>query len=197
MSRLMVWVPSCPQPLAAQSLVDTAIDFCRETGVLRYDIGPLDVQFGVSDYLLDPSGDMRIVRVLSASYRGAQLAPTPAAPADGAVGTPREISSPNSSQVRVYPAPDETQTSVLRVTATVTLSPAITEIPDVLYTDWLEAIVSGAAARISAIPDQPFTNPMVAAGAAMRYQQQLTRAQAEAAGPRILSNARVRQRPLA
>lgn len=197
MSRLMVWVPSCPRPLAEQCLKDAAIEFCRETGVLRYDIGPVDVQFGTSDYLLDPSGDVRIVRVLSASYRGAQLAPTAEVPADGAVGTPRQISSPDSSHVRIYPAPDETQTSVLRVTATVTLSPDIAEIPDALYADWLEALVSGAAARISAIPDQPFTNPTVAAEASMRYRQQLTRAQAEAAGPRILSSARVRQRPLA
>ena len=197
MSRLMVWVPSCPQPLAAQSLLDTAIDFCRETGIMRASVGPLSVQYGNADYLPSLPHNTRILRVVSATYRGAPLTPTHEEVLDGAIGTPRQISCPDSSTVRLYPAPDETETSVLRLSVVLVPKAGATLIPDPLYDEWLDAIVAGAAARICAIPDQPFTNPMVAAEATMRYRQQLTRAKAEAAGPRLVTNARVRPHPLA
>ena len=99
MSRLMVWVPSCPQPLAAQSLLDTAIDFCRETGIMRASVGPLSVQYGNADYLPSLPHDTRILHVVSATYRGAPLTPAPDEVLDGAIGTPRQISCPSATTV--------------------------------------------------------------------------------------------------
>lgn len=196
MSRLMVWVPSCPRPLAEQSLLDTAIDFCRETSVVRYTVGPATVAPGSPSYALPLPAQVRLSRILWATYQGRQLPLVDSTPSDGATGAPSQLASVNRTTVEVYPAPAQIDPLALVVHVAVEPTRSATQLPDELLDDWCDAIVAGAVSRISYIPDQPFTNPTVAIEATMRYRQQLNRAKADAGGPRVVSNSRVRPHPL-
>ncbi|MCK5614883.1 hypothetical protein KAR91_74160 [Candidatus Pacearchaeota archaeon] len=70
------------------------------------------------------------------------------------------------ADTKIFSFPDNSTLRVHEVTAgqelyfKVVYKPTyqITEIDDVMYNDWLEAIVSGTKMRLMAIPNQPWTN---------------------------------------
>lgn len=191
LTRLMVWVPSCPRPLADQALRDTAVRFCRDTEIVQTTVTPLDVSAGVSEYVVPLPTGRRISRVLRAQYRGTPLNGVSELPNDGAQAVPDRYTSPTSTSVRLYPAPDETQTSVLFLDLAIEPTRNAETLPDELFDDWVEAIVAGAGAYICSIPDQPFTNPLVAAQLASVYKAKESEAKTEAGRVRVRSNSRV------
>ena len=192
----MVWVPSCPRPLADQCLLDAAIEFCRDTEVVEYRVGPMNVQAGVGDYTLPIPQFTRPARILSATFQGRALALCEETPLDGATGTPTLLATPTPETVSIYPAPD--QTAALALYARVALEPTrdATVLPDELLHTWCEAVVAGAVMRITSIPDQAFSNPVQAAEAAARFRYGKSLATAEAGRQRIQTSAQVRARPL-
>lgn len=197
MSRLMVWVPMCPKPLAEQSLMDAAIDFCQRTEVVRYTIGPINVAASQGTYALPVPQGVRVRRIERAEFAGRTLVMTDTTPNDGLTGTPTYLTSRDASTATLYPAPDTTTAQAL--TLHVSLEPlrTATEVPDELFADWVETIVAGALYRIASIPDQPFSNPVVAGEAAMRYQYGVSKASSEVSTKRVTSSSRVRSNPLA
>lgn len=192
LSRLMVWVPSCPRPLADQALRDAAIQFCRDTEAVQRTLTPMDVVSGVRDYAPALPAGTRITRVLAASYRGRPLTGAGSQPNDGALGVPSSISSPSATSVRLYPAPDETETAVLFLDVAIEPTRTATDLPDELFDDWVEGVVALAAFHIASIPDQPFTSPVVAATAGAAYRSKMNEARTEAGRSRVRSSSRVR-----
>lgn len=196
LSRLMVWVPSCPRPLADQALRDAAANFCRDTEIVQRTL-VLDAQFNVRDYTPTLPSGTKIARVLEAQYRGRPLSGAGEVPTDGAIGVPLSVSSPTSSTLRLYPAPDETETSVFTVRVALEPLRSANTVPDELFDEWAEAIVAGAGAYITSIPDQSFTNPTAAVLLAGTYAAKLSEARAEAGRARVKTSPRVRSQRFA
>ncbi|CAB5220080.1 hypothetical protein UFOVP232_42 [uncultured Caudovirales phage] len=162
--RILPYLPGCSEPLAAQVLVNSAIEFCENSMVLRQNLDTFTTVAGVSQYDLDPpTAQHDINRVMGVTLAGMELRPGMAEivhndlPTDRA--KPRAFYTDRTDSVftlRLTPPPD----AAYPVVVAVTLRPKRTAslLDDDLYNIWIDPIVSGAIARAMQIPDQPFTN---------------------------------------
>lgn len=163
--RILPYLPGCPEPLAAQVLIDAAIEFCDSSLVLRQNLDTFNTVVGRVQYDLDaPSAQHDINRVMGVTLDGKELVAgmsealrgdMPTAPAK-----PRGFYTDRTDSVftlMLSPPPDK----VYSVLVNVTLSPArtATQLDDDLYNTWINPIVSSAIAQAMQIPGQPFSNP--------------------------------------
>lgn len=162
--RILPYLPGCPEPLAAQVLVNAAIEFCEASLTLRQNLTTFSTVVGQAQYDLDPpSAHHDINRVMGVTLDGKELTPgmvemirndLPTDPAK-----PRGFYTDRSDSVftlMLTPPPDD----VYDVIVNVTLRPArsATMLDDDLYNIWIDPIVSGSIARAMQIPGQSFTN---------------------------------------
>ena len=159
--RLMPRVVGCPEPMALQALVDSAIEFCERSLVIRHTLDGFSSVPGTRDYELDAPLQQRIARVISVTYDGqAVYAVPPQMPGELAqVGTPRSYSTRFDGAAMVlelYPTPDAAGTLVVQV-ATSPIQGA-TLLEDELTQRWFDAVLAGASTRLMVTPNQPFTN---------------------------------------
>lgn len=175
--RLMIYAPGCPEPLAAQALVDSAIDVCREALVVREVIDPFDIVAGTSEYLLDAPTQQRIDRVLSVYIGQSPLTGSPDdvnPPAPLVSGTPRLFYTRRVDDERVLvlnPEPNEDATGHIEVT----LMPrrGATSLHDDLFEFWFEPVLVRARAMLAGVPGQPFSDYELSASL-MSYGRSLT-----------------------
>lgn len=163
--RILPYLPGCPEPLAAQVLINAAIEFCESSLTLRQNLDSFNTVIGRVQYDLDPpSAQHDINRVMGVTLDGKELTAGMAEAIRGdmptAVAKPRGFYTDRTDStftLMLSPPPDE----VYSVLVNVTLRPnrAATQLDDDLYNIWIDPIVSGAIARAMQIPDQPFTNP--------------------------------------
>ena len=74
--RIMPYLPGCSEPFAAQVLLNSAIEFCESSLVLRQNLEPFSTVVGVTQYDLDPpSGQHDINRVMGVTLDGMELRP--------------------------------------------------------------------------------------------------------------------------
>lgn len=201
--RILPYLPGCPEPLAAQVLVNSAIEFCEASLTLRQNLDAFNTSAGRIQYDLEPPSTQHdINRVMGVTLGGKELSPGMAEIIRGDLPTgeakPRGFYTDRTDSVftlMLAPPPD----GVYEVLVNVTLRPAraATQLDDDLYNIWIDPIVSGAIARAMQIPDQPFTN-------FARAQQLLDSAARQTNSSRIESNyglvrgsMRVRSRPFA
>lgn len=167
MTRLMPLVIGCPEPLAQQALVDSAVAFCERSLVLAQTLDPVTTRAGIDTYDFNlPQGQV-VSTVLRAWYNGDPIYALPTAAAPHMVtteGAPRYFFGWDTDEgfaVRLRPVPDVAGELVIRVA----LKPVreATQLHLALYNDWIEPVIDGAAARVKAIPDQHYTDLAVAA----------------------------------
>ena len=172
-SYIAPYVLGAPEPLIAQMLRLTCIDFCRRTDTVQRIQAPLDVVAGTQDYAVTVPTDMRLVRVLGAAWQGVWL--TPVQPGDvrsdvalrgAAVGTAVPLSGGpryffqkalDATSVSLYPIPDTALTGGLLIKASFAPTTTALAVEDQLLTDWLDPIAAGAIARLQAMPRQEFS----------------------------------------
>lgn len=206
LSRLLVWVPSCPRPLAVQSILDSAIDFCRETQVVQTTVGPMSTVAGVNEYEIELPAGTRVRRVMTAWYGTALLSlipqddlATPLAFTQSVADVQAPQGVPSAAYVLngepqklvVYPVPDTAVQNAITLRVALEPKPTATQLPDELFFDWVEAIVAGALVRVSTVPDQSFTNPTLAADMHSRYRFFISRARNETPIGRVRGDLRV------
>lgn len=192
-------VPGCPQPVALQALLDTAIDFCERTMAVRHTADPVRVRAGEPTYDVDMPGESAVVRILNVWYDGArlELAPAQMVTEHGAhvvgqaVGTPRAAYVIEPATVRVFPVPDLASDGLLTVQAALKPSRKAQRVDDILYDDWAEAIVAGAVARLAAVPGTSFSNADLVVLGAAQYQAGLNAAKLESRKGRVVGDVRV------
>lgn len=192
-------VPGCPQPAALQALLDTAIDFCDRTLVVRHTTDPVPVRAGEPTYDVDLPGETAVARILNVWYDGARLELAPAQAvtahdahvAGGAVGTPRAAYVIEPATVRVFPVPDLATDGLLTVQVATKPTRRAAQVDDILYDDWAEAIVAGALARLAVVPGTPFSNADLMVLGASQYQAGLNAAKLEARKGRVVGDVRV------
>jgi hypothetical protein len=163
--RILPYLPGCSEPLASQVLLNSAIEFCENSLVLRQNLDTFTTTAGVSQYdLAPPSSQHDINRVMGVTLDGMELRPGMAEivrndlPTDNA--KPRAFYTDRTDSVftlRLTPPPDDAYSVIVAVTLRPTRSATLLD--DDLYNIWIDPIVSGAIARAMLVPDQTFTNP--------------------------------------
>lgn len=201
--RILPYLPGCPEPLAAQVLVNAAIDFCDASLVLRQNLDTFNTVVGRVQYDLDaPSAQHDINRVMGVTLDGKELVAGMAEALRGDMPTapakPRGFYTDRTDSVftlMLSPPPDK----VYSVLVSVTLSPArtATQLDDDLYNTWINPIVSSAIAQAMQIPGQPFSNPAQAQILLNSVARQTVTSRIEGNYGFVRGSMRVRSRPFA
>lgn len=201
--RILPYLPGCPEPLAAQVLVNAAIEFCESSLTLRQNLDKFTTSVGQIQYDLDPpSTQHEINRVMGVTLDGKELSPGMAEMLRGDLPTagakPRGFYTDRTDStftLMLAPPPDK----VYDVVVNVTLRPAraATLLDDDLYNIWIDPIVSGAIARAMQIPNQPFSNPAQALSLLNSAAKQTISSRIEGNYGLIRGSMRVRPRPFA
>lgn len=169
--RLLPRVAGCPEPVAMQALLDSAIQFCHRSLAVREQLGPVDTVAGLADYALDVPPRTVVAQVLAVSLNGAPLEPLAQEHSalllmGGYVGGPRYSVARRVDELLVLtlaPAPQDSETAAL--VATVALAPArnADRVPDDLYERWIDPVLDGAQAALARIPGETYFDPKIAA----------------------------------
>lgn len=201
LTRLNPLVPSCPEPTALTSLVDSATEFCDATRAVRETVEVGVTRPGTATYDLDVAQGMEVAQVQAVwlGKRPLQLAPeaqrTYAEVAHLLQGDPQFAYLDGGHELVLYPEPEREEP--LRVRVALRPLPSATALPDPLYSRWREAIVSGAAARLMMIPGQAFTSPELAAVYRGAFLREVSRGRVEANRGPVGVPPHVRPRPFA
>jgi hypothetical protein len=195
------YVPGCSEPLAQQALLDAAIAFCEESQVIRARLDSFPTVNAQVGYTLVAPLGQQVARVLEVRVDGR---PIPMVMAEDvgmisdAVGRPMACytdATDSTFELRLFPVPD----GVYQVQVTAALRPTrdATEVEDDLFNLWSDALVSGALARLMAVPAQPFSNPALAGGYSVAALSAARRAKVEGSFGRVRGSTGVTQRPFA
>lgn len=193
--RLLPSVPGCTDPLARQALLDAAIEFCEQTQIVRVITDPQPVSADVASYSVDIPSSQRVTLVQHAWYGNRELKPAPSeiisnakfynGTASGPDAVPAYFYEGAVGEVQVYPIPGSLANQSLVFRVATKPSRSATQVENVLYEDWAEAIVAGARERLHAIPDVPFSSANAMATAMALFNQGISRARSEAQRGRI------------
>jgi hypothetical protein len=191
----------CPTPLAIQAVRAAAIDLCQERSVWQETLALIDlVAANPLATIAVPAGS-EVATILDVRfYPVGQIVGVPlAGPADemtlntlrpgwkdeantGTVNSPEVCAYPSPLSLRIIPTPIVNQTGAIAVTAALRPTRASADGPDSLYTDYLEAICTGALAKLLAIGNKPWTDIPAAV-----YKSSLFRRLKARAGIRVLT----------
>lgn len=200
LTRLMPRVVGCPEPLALQALVDSGVEFCEKSLVVRHTLDTVTTRSGVQSYSLDAPSQQRAARVLSVTYDGRTInAVPPGNPGElDFGGVPLAYSTRFDGPellLELYPTPNAPGSLVVQIAAAPTLTASSFE--DELVTRWYDAILAGAWARLMSTPNQPFTNFDLAAAYNTMYRAETAKALADGFSGRVQSSRTVKLRPFA
>lgn len=200
-SRILPLVPNCPEPLAEQAVLDSAIEFCERSNALRYTVDQFPTVIGQSTYDIDVPTNHTFVRVVYLTVDGMDLTShvTEKLPTkDVSNSMPyRYYTTQNESelQLNLYPAPD----AVYQVNMNIVLKPSYSAryVEDDLFNYWNDAIVAGALYRLKVVPGQPFSDPAGALYYDRRSKILCHQARLEGNIGRVVGSMDARPRPLA
>ena len=200
LSRLLPQVPGCSEPLAYQSLLDSAIEFCEKSLAIRQN---LDAFFTVDNrrvYDLDPPTRNHVIaRVISVTVYGKPLTglfEEDVPNLSDSQGRPLLFYTTridNEFVLNLYPVPDERLPVIVHAALKPTRN--ATEVDDDLFNIWSEAVIDGAISRIARIPNQPFSDVNYASAMASSAREKISRARIEAYHGRVRGGTSVKLRP--
>jgi len=174
---VMAHAPGCPVETARAAIRQSAIEFCFRSDLLRYEVGPLDVRAGETEYDFEAPPQTGVHRLLHAWFRDRELSVlTPDDPlavssyredlVTGAA-TPTAVIRRTDNTFHLLPSPSVDADDALFLTVAVRPLRTATRYADELYADWLDAIAHGALYRLMLSPAKPYTDVN---GAAVRRQ---------------------------
>lgn len=194
--RLLPSVTGCPEPLARQALIDSAIEFCEETGVVKVTTDPVSLISGVSVYAIEVPTQQAVVTVQRVWYGTRELTAAPLAmisesqvftgSTQVAIGQePTHFAEYGPGEVALFPTPGSGANALLVFRVTTKPTRAATTVETVLFEDWAEFIVAGALRRLHSVPDSPFFSDPLAMRQAGLFQLGISRARQEALRGRV------------
>jgi hypothetical protein len=193
-----------------QALLDSAIEFCELVGVAITTIEPVRLRAGQAEYEVDVPTGTTTSTLLNAWYGDTPLTlvgpewftkPTAlndvVGETEAATGTPQFVGLMAPDVARLYPVPDTTEPRMLTLRVATKPTRTATEVEDVLFENWVETIVAGAARRLHGVDGQPYTSPTRELSAMGAFNQGVSRARIEAIKGRVRSSAAVKTRAFA
>ena len=202
-TRLLPSVLGCPEPLAQQCLVDSAIELCERGLVVQQDLDPINITAFTANYEFELPSQQELSQVVWAWADKTLLVPVPRAQSSGmddTPGRPQYFTTRHVDEVlnlRLFPTPDNDVINGLRVTVALRPRRNATQVADLLFHEWAEVVVEGALARIHDIPGQIYTNEQKALVCRQKAMAAIGAARLEATRGRVMSSMSVRQRPFA
>lgn len=215
LDQFLPWVlPSavnCPTPLAYQAIKDAAREFCVATNVIQEGSTQAG-RSGRASYTIDEPSGTKLNQVLRVTWEGSTLSPVAAGDVKlatalrGSVGdavveagTPRQFyqRTPLDPTIYLWPVPDDkavNATNGLYIKAAFAPYPAATSLPDELFEYYVTAVAAGALASLLSMPEQPWTNPNMAAINRKTFYASVAKAKRDALVGLALANQRVNGR---
>lgn len=194
--HVMPYAAGASEMLIDQYLISAAIDFCSGSLIVQADLDPMTLIPGIVEYELDSPGQQKI-HMLMHVYHGARelgIVTADMAQANPAhygnwfyagatvpTGRPNQIFQKNEKTFLVDRAPDELEPIILTLSAALKPDRKATQLADILFDDYADAIALGAASRLLMLPNQAFSNPQLAAAYGIQFAQQRAAAQLRAA----------------
>jgi hypothetical protein len=198
---MLPYLIGCPEPLAKQALVDSAIDFCGRTNVVSVNLDPITVIRNIATYEVETPPQTSVSSIQKVWYDNKLLMPAAYEQAleiyNQPNGTPRFFFGEYVDEVysiTLVPAPEKNLPNGLRVRASLTPTRTATQVHDILFDRYAEGIVHGAIAIVAAIPDQPYSDLTLAAASAVRARAETAIARGEALHGNVQSSMSVKMR---
>ena len=199
--RLLPYAPGCSEPLAAQALLDSAIEFCDLSQVLRDRLPTFSSAIGVSAYPLVVDTQQEVSSILRVWAADRELAVAPTSDIQHSVAPLAPPSQAYTTRygsvfaLNLYPTPVAIET--ILVDASLRPRRGAATVDDDLLNYWVEPVVQGALARILLMPDQPFYNPVMAERSARMARQGTSKARIDSDRGRVRAAVRITPRPFA
>ena len=196
-------VIGCPIPLIDQALVVMAIEYCRETKCWTETQEPILLVNDVREYELDVPADAYVQTVRDVWVGSRRLLPVTMAGLqevmpDWMTAQGSEPSHYNMAGelplLRVYPTPVAVTGLAMVVRATYVPKMTAKTLPDFLGQRHLDAITSGAKARLLAMPGVDWSNPNLAAYHRGNFDNAILNTRIEEAHDRVPGTIRVQPR---
>lgn len=174
--ELLPDVPGCSDPTAERALRNSAIELCERGLIWSVDHEAVPVVAAVAAYDFEPEPETLVISIRQGSLNGAPI--TAKSPLELAsiypnwqtrTGTPLYVTQSGPRVYRLVPIP--VAADAIGFIATVYVKPTrdATGLEDYLYEEWLEAIVSGAKARLMMTPNERYTNERMGAAHARMF----------------------------
>lgn len=199
--RMLPYLVGCPDPLAKQALVDSAIEFCSRTNAVSTALDPISTVGGSATYELEPPAETKVSLVQRVWYEGDLIVPVPYEQATGIYGRPE--GSPRFYfgefvdevySITLVPTPDKNSSEGLRIRAALVPTRSATKLHDVLFDRYADAVVHGAIAIVASIPDQSYTDLRLAAESRAKARLESSTARGEALRGNVRSSMNVKMR---
>jgi hypothetical protein len=207
MSRILPHVSGCPDVLAQEALLDTAIEFCEKTLVVQQTLDPLPTVSGEVEYTLEAPAHQAVVMPVAAWFNTTMLKPVAANEVRNvqaytnfvsgfelAEGDPTHYFWVAPGSVGMYPIPDATTDGTITVRAALKPTRTATQLEDVLFDDWIDPLVSGTLARLHASKDQIWSSADRSLLRSREFRAGVQRARIEQSMGRIRTTLRVQLR---
>ena len=196
-------VIGCPYPTLDQALLLTAIEFCRETKAWTESQDPIILIEGVNEYEIDVPTGAYVQTVRDVWIGSHRLQPVTMSGLQNAM--PDWLSAKGSEPsyynmageltlLRVYPTPTAVTGQAMVVRASYVPTMSATSLPDFLGQRHLDAIASGAKARLMAMPGVPWTNTELSIYYRANFDKAILNTRIEEAHDRVPGTIRVQPR---
>lgn len=199
--RIAPRVEGCIEDLIDQSVLDTCIDFCERSLVVKRMATSFLTVASQLAYTLESTSDTSIAHIARLWCDITELTPadedmlrTPfgfVAAVPGAVSViarPRFFNQASPGVIDLYPTPDKAYTINMRVALKPTRSAV--QVDDQIFEDWIDYIVHGALERLYMMPGG-WANPGLAKYHSDQYEIGVNLAITEARKGSISSQARI------
>lgn len=207
MSRILPHVAGCPDVVAEEALVDTAIEFCEKTLVVQQSLYPMDTVAGVLEYEFVPPRYQMVIMPVGVWFKTQKLEAVPAdairsvqayninVPGHTELeGDPRQYFWTAANTIGVYPVPKETVAASLTVRVALKPTRSATQLENVLFDDWVDVLVAGTLARLHAMKDQTWASSERGLLRGREFRAGLQRARMESSVGRVRASLSVRMR---
>lgn len=203
--QLLPEVAGCPDATARQALLNAAIEFCRHSGAWdEVQEGAVTLRDGKSVYDIDADGDARVLLIKRVWHQWGELVPKSQAELGLVLpnwqtaqsNVPVYYNAGDDGQaLRVYPIPVNSQGLKLSLRAAFVPRMDAQLLPDRLINEWFEPLLSGAKARLMAMPKRAWSEPQLAAYHRGLFESAKTDARIAADADGAQASGRVRVRP--
>ena len=188
-SRVLPYVPGCPETMVDQALLDAASEFAEASQIIFCEERPITLVNGRSTYRIAPGSDIGVdmVRGVFCGTRELRMV-TPTSRHDEVPDWQTSKSSEPThygtfeepDSITVYPRPDAVNGATIVVQATWAPGFGSTTIPDDMGRRFYRELVAGAKAILMMMPDRKWTNPQLGAMARNEFEAGVAEARIKA-----------------
>ena len=199
---VVMYAPHCPEHVAQHAVKLTCIDFCRRTHWWKYTSDPIDVTAAESAYQVEVPNGTEPISVVAAWYKDSPLWPMGFSTKNrfqfknlnSMSGTPQAFSHDTPTEVVLSPVPKDTVASALVLTVAIAPKRTANGADRDMMERYFDALVSGALARVYAIPNEPFSSADAALAREKMYRVEATKAKIDANKALTAASLRVQPR---